>query len=187
MISVYDLTVNYLKSPCGVDTLPRFSYKVSSNLRGDQQKSHRIRLYASLKDVENGIACWDSGIKEDGKTTLISYEGENLLPVKRYWFSVETESVHGEKASALSTFVTGKLNERWQAKWISDIRANKNTVSAQYLRKTFRVEKEIKEAYLTICGLEQKAFPPFLRSLCLLPQSVLRRRLNFYRRQAAVL
>ena len=153
MISVYDLTVNYLKSPCGVDNLPRFSYKISSDVRGDRQKNRRIRLYASLNEMERGTAVWDSGVVEDTKTVLIGYEGENLLPVKRYWFSVETESVHGEKASAVSTFVTGKLNEKWKAKWISDIRANKNTVSAQYLRKTFCVEKEIKEAYLSICGL----------------------------------
>ena len=34
-LRIYDLTVNYLKNPCGIDTLPRFSYKVSSDSNGD--------------------------------------------------------------------------------------------------------------------------------------------------------
>ena len=154
MISVQNLTINYLKDPCGLDTLPRFSYQVTSDVRGDSQKSRRIRVYSCKSALANGEAdVWDSGIVEDGNTVLIHYEGGKLLPVKRYFYTVDVETIHGEKASAVGTFVTGKLEEKWQAKWISDIRANKTTVSAQYLRKRFLVEKDFDEAYLTICGL----------------------------------
>ena len=31
MISVQNLTINYLKDPCGLDTLPRFSYRTRQN------------------------------------------------------------------------------------------------------------------------------------------------------------
>ncbi len=154
MISIYDLTVNYLKDPCGVDTLPRFSYKITSDIRGDAQKHRRIRVYSSENALKNETPdVWDSGIQEDKNTVLIHFEGAALSPVKRYFFSVDCESIHGETASAVGTFVTGKLSEKWRAKWISDIKANKNSVSAQYLRKVFTVEKEIESAYLTICGL----------------------------------
>ena len=154
MISVQNLTVNYLKDPCGVDTLPRFSYQVTSDVRGDEQKSRRICVYSSKAALARGEAdVWDSGAIEDSGMTLIHYEGEKLLPVHRYFYTVDVETVHGEKASAEGTFVTGKLDEKWSAKWISDIRANKTTVSAQYVRKKFLVEKEFDEAYLTICGL----------------------------------
>ena len=44
---IYDLTVNYLKDPCGIDQLPRFSYKVHTDHRGDTQKSRRICVYSS--------------------------------------------------------------------------------------------------------------------------------------------
>ena len=154
MISVQNLTVNYLKDPCGVDTLPRFSYQVTSDVRGDAQKSRRVRVYSSKAALANGEAdVWDSGAIEDGGMTLIHYEGEKLLPVHRYFYTVDVETVHGEKACAEGTFVTGKLDEKWSAKWISDIRANKTTVSAQYVRKKFLVEKDFDEAYLTICGI----------------------------------
>ena len=147
MISVYDLSVNYLKNPCGVDNLPRFSYKVSSDIRADEQKTRRICVYAEDTLV------WDSGVVEDKNTVLIHYEGEALAPVTRYRFVVEAESIHGEKASAEGTFVTGKLSEKWSAKWISHMRAGKMTECALYLRKVFRANKEIKDAFLTICGL----------------------------------
>ena len=154
MITVQNLTVNYLKDPCGLDTCPRFSYQVTSDVRGDAQKSRRICVYSDRRALEGGEAdVWDSGTVEDGNTVLVHYEGKALLPVKRYWYTVETETVHGEKASTVGTFVTGKRNEKWQAKWISDFRANKNSVSAQYIRKKFLVEKEFDEAYLTVCGL----------------------------------
>ena len=130
MISVQNLTVNYLKDPCGVDTLPRFSYQVTSDVRGDEQKSRRIRVYSSKAALARGEAdVWDSGAIEDSGMTLIHYEGEKLLSVHRYFYTVDVETVHGEKASAEGTFVTGKLDEKWSAKWISDIRANKTTVS----------------------------------------------------------
>jgi alpha-L-rhamnosidase len=147
MISVYDLSVNYLKNPCGVDNLPRFSYKVSSDIRADGQKARRICVY------KEDTLVWDSGIIEDANTVLIPYGGDALAPVTRYRYIVESESIHGEKASEEGTFVTGKLSEKWSAKWISHWKANKTTECALYLRKVFRVKKEIKDAYLTICGL----------------------------------
>ena len=147
MISVYDLSVNYLKNPCGVDDLPRFSYKVSSDVRADEQKSRRICVY------NDDTLVWDSGIIEDKNTVLIHYEGEALAPVTRYRYVIEAESIHGEKASAEGTFVTGKLGTKWQAKWICDWKTGKMTESAQYLRREFTIEKDVKEAYLSICGL----------------------------------
>ena len=46
-LKIYDLTVNYLKNPCGIDSLPRFSYKISSDLKGDVQKKRRICVYSN--------------------------------------------------------------------------------------------------------------------------------------------
>ena len=34
-VNVFGLTVNYMSEPCGMDSLPRFSYKISSDVRGD--------------------------------------------------------------------------------------------------------------------------------------------------------
>ncbi|MBQ8862121.1 MAG: family 78 glycoside hydrolase catalytic domain [Clostridia bacterium] len=154
-LKIYDLTVNYLKNPCGIDSLPRFSYKVSSDSFGDKQTKRRIRVYSAseiLAEVDPDV--WDSGWVEDEENVLIPYEGGALSPVTRYYWSVEIETASGERAGCYgATFVTGKLGERFTAKWIAARGANKRTVGANYLRKTFDIYKDVKRAYLTICGL----------------------------------
>ena len=50
-LKIYDLTVNYLKNPCGIDTLPRFSYKVTSDIEGDAQKKRRICLQKKPMEI----------------------------------------------------------------------------------------------------------------------------------------
>lgn len=155
-LHVYDLTVNYLNNPCGVDTTPRFSYKAASEHEGDAQKKRRICVYSSKEACVNGDAAdmWDSGWVEDDNTVLISYEGKKLAPVTRYYFSCETETVNGETArNAEGTFVTGKLDEAWQGKWIIIQRPDRNFKGAYYFRHEFDAAKSVKSAYLTICGL----------------------------------
>ncbi len=155
MLCIYDLTVNYLKNPCGIDTIPRFSYKVSSDQKGDAQVKRRILVASSLEALKAGQAdLWDSGFVADDNTVLIPYEGEVLAPVTRYYFAVETESVKGEKAICNEgTFVTGKLGEAWQGKWIVIAKPERNFEGAYYFRHEFEAGKELQSAYLTICGL----------------------------------
>ncbi len=155
MSYICDLTVNYMKDPCGVDNLPRFSYKVVSAYRGDAQKRRRILVSTDKMMLADGTAdVWDSGFLDSDESVLIPYGGTPLKPVTRYYFSVECETVKGEHlVSDPATFVTGKLGTKFSAKWISLARLPKNTTSAQYLRKEFSVGENLKEAYLTICGL----------------------------------
>ncbi len=154
-LKIYDLTVNYLKHPCGIDTLPRFSYKVHSDKRGDCQTKRRIRVYSSIADLEAENAdVWDSGIVESHENVLINYEGIKLSPVMKYYWTVEVENACGETAiSKPAGFVTGKCSARFEGKWIAARAATKNTVGAFYLRRVFEIEKEIESAYLSICGL----------------------------------
>ena len=154
-LKVYDLTVNYLKNPCGIDTTPRFSYKVASDKQGDAQKKRRICVYSSEALLEAGQPdMWDSGYVESDNTVLIHYEGKKLAPVTKYYFSCEVESINGETAcSKEGTFVTGKLDEAWQGKWIIINRPDRYFKGAYYFRHEFEAAKEVQSAYLTICGL----------------------------------
>lgn len=154
-LKVYDLTVNYLKNPCGIDTTPRFSYKVASDKQGDAQKKRRICVYSSEEALQAGQPdMWDSGYVEDDNTVLIHYEGKELAPVTKYYFSCEVESVNGETASCTDgTFVTGKLDEAWQGKWIIIAKPDRYFKGAYYFRHEFETAKAVKSAYLTICGL----------------------------------
>ena len=152
MSYICDLTVNYLKDPCGVDNTPRFSYKIVSSHRGDFQKRRRILVSTDKALLARGTAnVWDSGFEETSESVLIPYGGMALAPVTRYYYAVQCETEKGEALqSEPATFVTGKLSEKFSAKWISLARLPKNTVSAQYLRREFSVGKGLKEAYLVI-------------------------------------
>ena len=154
-LRVYDLTVNYLKNPCGIDTTPRFSYKVASDKQGDAQKKRRICVYSSEAALKAGQPdMWDSGYVESDNTVLIHYEGKELAPVTKYYFSCEVESVNGETACCdEGSFVTGKLDEAWQGKWIIIAKPDRYFKGAYNFRHEFEAAKEVKSAYLTICGL----------------------------------
>ena len=155
MSYLYGLTVNYLKDPCGVDENPRFSYKIASDRRADSQARRRILVATDRALLSKGEGdVWDSGFVESNENVLIPYEGAPLAPVTRYYYSVTCETVSGEHlTSEPATFVTGKLGGKFAAKWISLARLPKNVTSAQYLRKEFSVGENLREAYLTICGL----------------------------------
>lgn len=151
-MKIYGLTVNYLTEPLGIDKTPRFCYKVSSDRRGDKQKSCRIKLFDSPEMTE---PVWDSGIMEGDQELFIHYTGAKLLPVHRYYWTVEVESISGEKATEKSTFVSGKLDERWNGKWITAnyVRRESDAFGGVYLRREFALRAPVSEAYLTICGL----------------------------------
>ncbi len=154
-IKIYDMTVNYLTEPCGVDSLPRFSYKIRSDKRADKQIKRRICVYSSKEAVSAGNAdVWDSGIIENGESVLVNYEGEKLAPVTKYYWTVECENAYGETAvSPEASFVTGKLSTRFAGNWIAAESATKRSECAFYLRRVFELCKEVESAYLSICGL----------------------------------
>ncbi|MBQ9510392.1 MAG: family 78 glycoside hydrolase catalytic domain [Clostridia bacterium] len=150
--AVYDLTVNYLKSPCGVDETPRFSYKIKTAENGKKQISRRICVY---KGDDKKEKVWDSGVVDTAEQLFVEYSGDPLEAVTKYVFEVEVVLSDGEKATAESGFVTGKLGEKWAAKWINQRSVNRETdaYGAQYLRKTFEIERPVSSAFLVICGL----------------------------------
>ena len=151
-ISVYGLTVNYLSAPVGVDSLPRFSYKIKSDVRGDRQVSRRIRVFA---DAEHTATEWDEGEQPTENQLFVPYDGEPLVPVRMYYYSVTVKTAGGGEATAESSFVTGKLDERWTGKWITAqyVRRENDAFGAVYLKKTFEITKPVLQAYLCICGL----------------------------------
>ena len=88
-LKIYDLTVNYLKNPCGIDSTPRFSFKAQSGVRGDRL-SHFTLTVSGNSDLS--LPLWQRNFGAENDSVLIKYEGDALTPVTRYYFSVEAES-----------------------------------------------------------------------------------------------
>ncbi|MET7336550.1 family 78 glycoside hydrolase catalytic domain [Nonomuraea sp. NPDC005650] len=105
----YDLRCEHLGTPLGVGApVPRLSWRLASDRRGDAQEAYRIRVHA------RGALVWDSGWVE-GQDVSADYGGAPLASFTRYTWRVETRP--GEAAE--SWFETGVLHrDEWVAAWI---------------------------------------------------------------------
>ena len=112
---VYDLTVNYLKNPCGIDENPKFSYKIATGKRGGAQKSYQV----TVKEALSGKTVWDSGVVESTNQLFIPYAGEKLTPITKYEYAITVTLDDDSVAGAEGSFVTGKLGTKWDGKWIT--------------------------------------------------------------------
>lgn len=74
-----------------------------------------------------------------------------LKPRTRYYWQVKVWTDCGEVESQTAWFETAKMDEPWQAKWITPAWEDKEI--HPWLRKKFSLTKPIKEARLYICGL----------------------------------
>jgi len=147
-LEIYDLNINYMENPIGLDSEPRFSWKYKADVRGSVQESFKL----TVKSTE------DTYILEDDsdKSLHLICDELQLKPRTRYNWHVEIADNMGNTAvSDEAWFETGKLNETWDANWITAdfIRKPDNAMEAPYFRKPFSLESEPEEARLYICGL----------------------------------
>lgn len=141
-VEIYDLKVNELMCPLGLDIeKPIFSWKLRSDKLNTVQKKVQILV------GENPGSCeqWDSGILISDESVGIVYEGKKLLAETRYYVTVNVWDQDEVEASASSWFETGLLNEEigaWDgAQWIG---APEYAVAAEklgvfVLESTFRI------------------------------------------------
>jgi len=141
--------IAHLTNPMGFD-LGRYTvtYLIAA-AEGEKQVSARIRVAA---DEAMNTIIYDSGERED-----ISPLGFQLpvdfSPRTRYWWQVEAVTDEGDRGvSEVSWFETGKMQEDWQAKWITcDAREKRHPIFAHDME----LPKPVKQArlYITALGL----------------------------------
>ena len=121
----YDLTVERLANPCGVDVAtPRLGWKMPSEkgAKNVAQSAWRVLVASSRArlDADDGDV-WDTGKVLGADTFDIAYGGRPLVSSHRYWWKVRTWDGAGAASdwSAPATWVTGILPpDGWKAKWI---------------------------------------------------------------------
>ncbi len=152
---VSDLKCEYITNPLGVDVQqPRFSWTISSELRGVSQSAYRILVAGSpgkLSKKQGDI--WDSGKILSDNSTNIVYQGIPLQSGKKYYWSVCVWDQDEKQSSFSETafFQTGLLSmSDWEAQWIS---STDTSLSAPLFRKEFKVDKQIKAAYAYVTGV----------------------------------
>ncbi len=112
------MTTNYQDGPIGVDTEGiHFSWKMDSNLIGQEQASYQIVV---TKDSPDGEVVWDSGVVKDDTSVGIDYAGNPLEWETRYYWTVTVfdkngDTIKSDKLLVLKRHATGK---KVDANWV---------------------------------------------------------------------
>lgn len=149
---------------------PRFSWVLPETSGGLYQSAYQVQVASSEAQFSDAIYLWDSGKVLSDKTSWVDYEGQALASRQKLFWRVKVwdENDQSSAWSASQTIELGLLNNTdWLGKWIGhpDTALSKNPTqptlaTPQYLRNSFEVKGEVKQArlYITAKGL----FKPYL-------------------------
>ena len=119
-VSLDNLTVDYQKTPLGIDQpTPHFSWQMKAldNKQGYVQKAWQV----VVTDAKNQTV-WDSKKVDSGISLGIEYAGQPLKPTTRYNWKVLVWDNTGQLSTSSSWFETGLMNpdiSAWSgATWI---------------------------------------------------------------------
>ncbi|MCD6322021.1 MAG: family 78 glycoside hydrolase catalytic domain, partial [Clostridiales bacterium] len=151
---VFDLTCCDITKPDAIDSNPRFSWKYSFIDNNDEQAFYRIVVTLFSASENKEITLWDTGMVSSWQSTNIEYSGPDLLSGTQYKWSATVYDSNKTETTAISSFTTGKLGEKWTGRWISAWFHKKpdESFDAPYLRKSFILNSHIKKARLYICS-----------------------------------
>ena len=155
---IINLKCEYLENPIGIDTQkPRLSWQMKSDKQGNYQNAYQLIVGTSKTDVADGKGnAWDSGLI-DSSTIPAVYQGPELEPYTRYYWSVRVQEENGvwSDQSPIAFFETGLIDQKnWKGDWITDTR-DIDLKPAPYFRKQLSINKKIESAraYIAVAGL----------------------------------
>lgn len=150
MLKILEFTMDYMKQSMGGNRIPQFAWKADSDRKNVKQKGYRLQI---SKENEFTNLVYDSGEIQTEQSSQIC--PDTILPESftRYYVRVKIWDNFGEESlwSDPVCFLTSYLKpEEWKGKFITgEEESDSTTDKGIYLRKSFFVEKEVKEAYLT--------------------------------------
>ena len=163
-----DLTISEgFKNPLGFyDTTPTFSWKLPVLENNKNQSAYQILVASSPELLPDNADLWDSKKQENEQSVWVKYEGEKLQSRQKVYWQVKywNQDMEVSSWSEVNHFELGLLNNSdWQAKWIGldtkkekVIGSQKNILHRpQYLRKDFKLSKDVASArlYITAKGV----------------------------------
>lgn len=132
-----NLRTEYLYDPIGLDTQsPRFTWEYYGKEEGFLASRSEIRIGTSKDNLKPYV------------------EGMKLEPHTRYYWNVTVWDQDGGicRPSSIASFETAKFSPSdWSGKWITD-KHDKEFEPAPMFRKSFHLDKEIKDARLYIAA-----------------------------------
>ncbi|MGW0074788.1 alpha-L-rhamnosidase [Streptomyces cellulosae] len=115
-------TVEYARHPLGLDEpRPRFSWPMAAGEPGLRQTAYQLRVATSVSALARPDV-WDSGRVTSEESALVPYEGPELRPRTRYFWTVRVWDGKGRVTpwSEPDWWETGLMGAgQWAARWIS--------------------------------------------------------------------
>jgi len=156
-MKIIRLKTNHRSEPLGIDEIPIFSWNIETRKNNWYQRAYRILVSESMEDLKQGNGTmWDSGVVQSDVMANIRYTGKRFKSGTRYYWKVFVwDNDNDFTESAPASFETGLLSQDdWHGQWIGETRDH----SYHIYRKTFTVNKEVKNARLYVCGLGHYEF-----------------------------
>ena len=152
MIAVDKLLLDYMDRPQGVEEMPHLGWKLFSDGRNVRQSAYQWQL-AEKEDFSSLL--FDSGRVESEESAHVDAPPLPLRPCREYFVRARVWTKTEESAwSAPASFLTGMIGGSWKAQFISAEReADWTNSKGTYLRKSWRVEKPVKEAFVCATAL----------------------------------
>ena len=164
MLGIKKLYIDYERNPLGISAVPQFGWELASDKRNVKQYSYHLQIAANELFTE---LVYDSGVTVSEESVHVRPEmsdkyvdermeaagKENsidLLPAKRYFVRVNVSDGTEETGwSETAAFVTSLLDGKWCAPFVSAETDDsyKDESKGTYVRGTFTIKKEVKEAY----------------------------------------
>ncbi len=172
-ISPEKLTCEYLQNPSVVDvTQPRLAWIniAEKGERGQMQTAWQIRVATSEKKLKEADL-WDSQKQSGAENNRVTYAGKSLKSRTECWWQVRVWDKNGNVSdwSEPAFWRMGILSaSEWKAKWIGAPWEGEEHFqspnfpgqkfddfgpAAPMLRKSFRIEKQVKSAVAFVTGL----------------------------------
>ncbi len=160
--AIEGLTVEHRTDPLGVDAArPRFGWYLAATARGRRQSAYQILVASSADRLRDGRAdVWDSGRVDSANSVAVRYEGPELSPSTRYFWTVGAWDEEGRAVphAPAAHFETGLLSTDgvagWDgARWIAMADKAPNTPGAPLLRREAELRGPVREARLYVSAL----------------------------------
>ena len=147
MLKIKEIKVNYEKNPIGLWGKPQFSWIMESDKRNVAQTAYHLQI-AEQDDFSNLV--FDSGRVESAESAHVFASGWQMKEATKYYLRVRvftaTEESEWQQDAYFVTALAGAKS--WLGEFISaETKADKDNSKGTYVRNTFVVEKEVKEAY----------------------------------------
>ena len=166
MLAIKKIYMDYETAPVGVSHMPQFAWELVSDKKNVKQKSYELQI---AKDADFTDLIYNSGKTESEESAHVYAEGASLESGKRYFVRAKAsdgqEETDWSETASFVTALAGKNGEweegatAWKAPFVSAETDDsyKNVSKGTYVRGTFEIKKDIKEAYAftTALGLYQ--------------------------------